>query len=38
MMSDVDNNEVSGSRPSLNTLLIAIVIALGVGVIVYMRS
>jgi hypothetical protein len=36
--SDFSNDDARGSRPNLNTLLIALVVMLGIGVIVYMRS
>ena len=37
-MSDFNNNDAKGSRPNLNTLLIAVVVILGIGAIVYFRS
>jgi hypothetical protein len=37
-MSDFNNDDAKGSRPNLNTLLIALVVILGIGVIVYFRT
>jgi len=37
-MSDFNNNDPKGSRPNLKTLLIAVVVMLGIGAIVYFRS
>jgi hypothetical protein len=36
--NDFSNDDARGSRPNLNTLLIAIVVILGIAVIVYFRS
>jgi hypothetical protein len=35
---DFSNDDARGSRPNLNTLLIAVLVILGIGAIVYFRS
>ena len=37
-MSDFNNSDAKGSRPNMNTLLIAVVVILGIAAIVYFRS
>ncbi len=36
-MTDFNNDDAKGSRPNLNTLLIAVAVILGIGMIVYFR-
>jgi hypothetical protein len=36
-MSEFNNDDAKGSRPNLNTLLIALAVIFGIGVIVYFR-
>ena len=36
--SDFNNNDAHGSRPNMNTLLIAVLVVLGIMAIVYFRS